>query len=184
MKEDNIYKAISKAQGMIGSVTKNAKNPFFKSNYADLNEILEQVLPVLQSSGIVLTQCPQITGGQIDVLHSRLTLIDKPESFIESSTRLYLPSADMQKYGSAISYARRYSILSMLNLRTEDDDGNSATKTPTPTQKKNMAINKAMDKLDEAKKNADIETATQIYEWAEDNDYVQVIDKHIKLFGE
>jgi len=41
-----------------------------------------------------------------------------------------------------------------------------------------------MDKLDEAKKNADIETATQIYEWAEDNDYVQVIDKHIKLFGE
>jgi len=184
MKEDNIYKAISKAQGMIGSVTKNAKNPFFKSNYADLNEILEQVLPVLQSSGIVLTQCPQITGGQIDVLHSRLTLIDKPESFIESSTRLYLPSADMQKYGSAISYARRYSILSMLNLRTEDDDGNTSSKHPTATQKRNMDINKAMDKLVEAHKNKDLEVATQIWEWATDKGHTQVQDKHIQLFGE
>jgi len=184
MKEDNIYKAISKAQGLIGSVTKNAKNPFFKSNYADLNEILEQVLPVLQSSGIVLTQCPQITGGQIDVLHSRLTLIDKPESFIESSTRLYLPSADMQKYGSAISYARRYSILSMLNLRTEDDDGNTSSKHPTATQKRNMDINKAMDKLVEAHKNKDLEVATQIWEWATDKGHTQVQDKHIQLFGE
>ena len=43
MKENNIYQALSKAQGMIGSVTKNAVNPFFKSNYADLNQILEEI---------------------------------------------------------------------------------------------------------------------------------------------
>ena len=90
----------------------------------------------------------------------------------------------MQKLGSAITYARRYALISMFGLETEDDDGQSVTKQLTPTQKKNQAIVKAMDKLVEAHKNKDIETATNIYEWAEENDYVQVIDKHIKLFGE
>jgi len=86
--------------------------------------------------------------------------------------------------GASITYARRYALISMLGLPTEDDDGNSASKKPTPTQKRNLEINKAMDKLVEAHKNKDIEKATQIWEWAEDNGHTQVQDKHIQLFGE
>ena len=184
MKEDNIYKAILQARGMIGAVTKNAKNPFFKSNYADINNVIETIAPVCESLGICFTQCPKVTDGNADVLVTRLTLLANPDSFIESEIRLFLPTADMQKLGSAITYARRYALISMFGLETEDDDGQSVAKQPTPTQKKNQAIVKAMDKLTEAHKNKDLETATNIYEWAVENDYVQVIDKHIQLFGE
>ena len=70
------------------------------------------------------------------------------------------------------------------DLETEDDDGQSASKKLTPTQKRIQEVNKAMDKLIEAHKNKDLEKATQIWEWAEDNGHTQVLDKHIQLFGE
>jgi hypothetical protein len=184
MKENNIYQAILQAQGMIGSVTKNAKNPFFKSNYADINNVIESISPVCQSLGIVFTQCPKVTENNADVLVTRLTLQDNPKEFIESEVRLFLPTADMQKLGSAITYARRYALISMFGLETEDDDAQSVSKHPTASQKRSAEIIKAMDKLVEAHKNKDLETATNIWEWADDNDYVQVKDKHIKLFGE
>ena len=122
MKENNIYQAILQARGMIGSVTKNAKNPFFKSNYADINNVIESISPVCQSLGIVFTQCPKVTENNADVLVTRLTLQDNPKEFIESEVRLFLPTADMQKLGSAITYARRYALISMFGLETEDDD--------------------------------------------------------------
>ena len=106
------------------------------------------------------------------------------DEFVESEIRLFLPTADMQKLGSALSYSRRYSLLSIFNLRTEDDDAQSVSKHPTASQKRSQSIIKAMDKLTEAHKNKDIEAATNVYEWAVDKDYVQVIDTHIQLFGE
>ncbi len=184
MKENNIYQAILQARGMIGSVTKNAKNPFFKSNYADINNVIESISPVCESLGICFTQCPKVTENNADVLVTRLTLQDNPKEFIESEVRLFLPTADMQKLGSAITYARRYALISMFGLETEDDDGQSVSKQPTASQKRSAEIIKAMDKLVEAHKNKDLESATNIWEWADDNDYVQVKDKHIQLFGE
>jgi hypothetical protein len=183
MKDKNIYSVILQARGMIGAVSKNAKNPFFKSNYADINNVIETITPVCESLGIVFTQCPKVIDGK-DVLYTRLTLQDNNEQFIDSEVRLLLPSADMQKLGSAITYARRYALISMFGLETEDDDGQSASKKLTPTQKRNQEINKAMEALVEAQKNKDIEKATQIWEWAEDNGHTQVQDKHIQLFGE
>jgi len=183
MKDRNIYSVILQARGMIGAVSKNAKNPFFKSNYADINNVIETITPVCESLGIVFTQCPKVIDGK-DVLYTRLTLQDNNEQFIDSEVRLLLPSADMQKLGSAITYARRYALISMFGLETEDDDGQSASKKLTATQKRNQEINKAMEALVEAQKNKDIEKATQIWEWAEDNGHTQVQDKHIQLFGE
>jgi hypothetical protein len=183
MKDKNIYSVILQARGMIGAVSKNAKNPFFKSNYADINNVIETITPVCESLGIVFTQCPKVIDGK-DVLYTRLTLQDNNEQFIDSEVRLLLPSADMQKLGSAITYARRYALISMFGLETEDDDGQSASKKLTATQKRNQEINKAMEALVEAQKNKDIEKATQIWEWAEDNGHTQVQDKHIQLFGE
>ena len=183
MKDRNIYSVILQARGKIGAVSKNAKNPFFKSNYADINNVIETITPVCESLGIVFTQCPKVIDGR-DVLYTRLTLQDNKEQFIDSEVRLLLPSADMQKLGSAITYARRYALISMFGLETEDDDGQSVSKHPTASQKRSQSIIKAMDKLTEAHKNKDIEAATNVYEWAVDKDYVQVIDKHIQLFGE
>jgi hypothetical protein len=179
----NIQSIMQQAHGMMDTVKKNSKNPFFKSNYADINTVLETINPVCDSLGLVVFQAPQIIDGN-DVLYTRISLADNPSEFVEGQMRLLLPSADMQKLGSAITYARRYALISMFGLETEDDDGQSASKKPTATQKRNSEINKAMEKLVEAQKNKDLEVATQIWEWAEDKGYTQVQDKHIQLFGE
>ncbi len=183
-KDRNIYSVILQARGMIGAVTKNATNPFFQSKYADINNVIDTINPVCESLGLVWTQSPKVTKENQDILYTRLTLEDNPEQFIESEVRLIMANPTPQVQGASITYARRYALISMLGLPTEDDDGNSASKKPTPTQKRNLEINKAMDKLVEAHKNKDLESATNIYEWAVDKDYVQVIDKHIQLFGE
>jgi hypothetical protein len=70
----------------------------------------------------------------------------------------------------------------MFNLQQEDDDGQSASKHPTATQKRNLQINKAMDQLVKAQKEKDTDTAKQIFDWAEANGHVQVQDKYIQLF--
>lgn len=179
------------------AVKKNAKNPYFKSNYADINSVIESITPILDELGLVFTQCPDIKDG-IEVLTTRVTMSDDPKEYIESNVRLLIPSADMQKLGSAITYARRYALIAMFGLETEDDDGNLAsgkvsknnTKTQnkayneTPTQRRNKAINYAFEKLEKAKKDGDMELATEVWEWADDRDYTQVKDRHIALFGQ
>ena len=182
-KNRNIQAVMLEAYGLVGKVGKNAKNPFFKSNYADINNVLDTIAPVCSKLGLVVIQAPKLKQGN-DVLNTVISLAENPEQFVESDVRLLLPSADMQKLGSAITYARRYSLISLFLLETEDDDGNTSSKHPTATQKRNMDINKAMDKLVEAHKNKDLEVATQIWEWATDKGHTQVQDKHIQLFGE
>ena len=179
----NIQSIMQQAHGMMDTVKKNSKNPFFKSNYADINTVLETINPVCDSLGLVVFQAPQIIDGN-DVLYTRISLADNPSEFVEGQMRLLLPSADMQKLGSAVSYARRYLLVAMFNLQQEDDDGQSASKHPTKSQKMSMEIRRALDGLVKAQKDKDTDTAKQIHDWAEANGHVQVLDKYIQLFEE
>lgn len=179
----NIQSVMQQAYGMMDTVKKSSKNPFFKSNYADINVVLETIKPVCESLGLVIFQAPRVIDGN-DVLFTKISLADNPSEFETSEVRLLLPSADMQKLGSAITYARRYSLVSLFLLETEDDDGQSASKHPTATQKRNLQINKAMDELVKAQKEKDTDTAKQIFDWAQANGHIQVADKYIKLFEE
>ena len=179
------------------AVTKNAKNPFFNSNYADINGVIDSISPILDELGLVFTQCPDLKDGK-EVLVTRITIADDPKEYIESNVRLLLPSADMQKLGSAITYARRYALISMFGLETEDDDGNSASqnvskntkKTPnkaynkTPTQALNERVNNAFEILDKAKKDGDIAMAKKVFKQAESENLIQVQDRCINLFGD
>lgn len=113
-------------QSEVDAVKKDAKNPFFKSNYVDINGVLKAITPNLKKCGISYSQCPDIKDG-VDVLVTRIYDADKPDSFIESTIKLIMAKQDMQQLGSAITYARRYAIISMLGLEAEDDDGNMAS---------------------------------------------------------
>ena len=179
------------------AVTKNAKNPYFKSNYADINSVIESITPILDELGLVFTQCPDIKDG-IEVLTTRVTMSDDPKEFIESNVRLLIPSADMQKLGSAITYARRYALIAMFGLETEDDDGNLAsgkvsknnTKTPnkaynkTPTQRLNERVVNAFEILEKAKKEGDTKMAIKVFNQAQEEGLIQVQDKCVALFGD
>lgn len=122
----DFLKALSDLQNSITKVVKNTDNPYFKSKYADLNALFEQAKPLITEKGFVLIQV--VRGSQ---LHTELVHLETGES-ISGDMDLLTTKPDMQQLGSAITYARRYSLLAMLNIETVDDDGNSASgKTKT-----------------------------------------------------
>jgi len=113
----------------VDSVTKDSDNPFFKSKYASYNNVQEAINPTLDMLGMCVVQSPNILDG-IDVLNTRIYMADNPSDMIESNIRLLVPKGDMQQLGSSMTYARRYALVSLFGLATEDDDGNEASVHP------------------------------------------------------
>lgn len=126
--KSNIYKKLAEVKTKIGKLTKDTANPFFKSKYADINQLIEMTDPVLLEHGLLTLQ--PIEEGHIV---TKIVDIDTGETITSS---LKLPEiVDPQKVGSAITYFRRYSLKSLLNIQEEDDDANKASnKTPNNTQ--------------------------------------------------
>jgi hypothetical protein len=105
------------------AVTKDSENPFFKSSYADLSSILQTVVPVLSSCGIAVIQPMRIDGDKTILITK---LIHSSSEALESE--MILPHhADPQKYGSLITYYKRYQLQAMLGVSTteDDNDGNN-----------------------------------------------------------
>ena len=128
---EKLADALSQAQGEFEAVEKSAANPFFKSKYADLASIIEATAPVLSKHGLSVVQMVS-WDGEHDLLTTRL--MHKDGEWMESTMRLFLVKADPQGQGSAVTYARRYQLQSLLNLRSVDDDGNAASTNPGQTQ--------------------------------------------------
>lgn len=118
--------ALNDLQASVGKIIKKTDNPYFKSHYVDLNALFEVVKPLIREKGFILIQT--VMGN---TLHTELTHIELGESLLEDMD-LLTATPDMQKLGSAITYARRYSLLPLLNIETVDDDANLASgKTKT-----------------------------------------------------
>jgi hypothetical protein len=122
-----ISKALLQAQMEMGSASKTASNPFFKSKYADLNSIREACMPSLNKYGIVLLQPIVNIEGKNFV--KTLLLHESGESLESYTEIVYSKTNDAQAQGSGITYARRYGMQSFLNVGADDDDGNKASST-------------------------------------------------------
>ncbi len=125
-----ISKALINVQKQLNPAIKDAKNPFTKSNYATLNSVMSACHQLLLQNGILLTQMPvpapvELGTGHI-ALETKLIHADSGQ-WLSSTTVIPLPKNDPQGMGSAITYARRYSLCAMLGIITEDDDGNAAS---------------------------------------------------------
>jgi len=120
-----IATALLKAQKEMGTAKKDAKNPFFKSNYADLNSIREACMPHLNDNGIVVLQPTAFIDGKNFI---KTILLHESGESIEALTEIiYSKQNDAQSQGSGITYARRYGLQSLVNVGAEDDDGNKAS---------------------------------------------------------
>jgi len=122
-------KKLLEVKKQIGVLAKNAKNPFFKSQYLDLHDLLTAVEPLLHEQGLILLQ--PIKDNKVCSC-----IYDSETSTMLIDSSIDLPNiADPQKLGSAITYFRRYTLKSLLSISEVDDDGNLASRPvnkPTP----------------------------------------------------
>jgi hypothetical protein len=129
-KHKNIAAALAAAQSQMGKALKDVNNPHFRSKYADLANVTGACMPALNSNGIAVIQPfhDDETGRYV-----RTVLIhgDSGES-LECRVPLIVAKNDMQGFGSAATYARRYGLMAMAGIAPEDDDGNAAAAAPPP----------------------------------------------------
>ena len=123
----SIYKKLFEAKKEIGKISKDSTNPFYKSKYFDINQLLEHVEPILQKHGLLLLQ--PIEGNCVVTYIIDIEDVSEKNS-VQSELEL-TNQTDPQKRGSEITYYRRYTLGSLLGLQAEDDDAN---KTVAPKQ--------------------------------------------------
>lgn len=116
--------ALAKAQAVIKNATLNKTNPHFRSRYADLAAVRDAVTGPLAENGLSLLQGMSQTEGAL-LVHTRL--VHTSGQWIESVYPIINDVAKPQAMGSALTYARRYSLAALCNIASEeDDDGQSA----------------------------------------------------------
>lgn len=129
---NKIAVAFIKAKKSFAPVLKDRTNPYFKSKYADLGACLDAVDEALLDNGIALYQetFEDLSGVTVETVF----LHESGETI--RSGKLHVPAAkqDPQGYGSALTYARRYSLMTACGIAPEDDDGNAASTKPAPKQ--------------------------------------------------
>lgn len=126
---DSLKQAIFKVQGLVSKVHKDGKNPHHNSNYPTLESVLDALNGAMHEHGIVLTQYTEYTGTHW-VLVTAISLSTDPSETSKSETPLLgleESKNKMQALGSAITYARRYSLLSLFKLAPTDDDAEALT---------------------------------------------------------
>ena len=175
--------ALALAQAEMSNPAKNAKNPFIKSSYADLAEVINISKPTLAKFGLSIIQMPYAKGAYVGV---ETTIIHKSGEYI--SSRLNMPlggKKDAQAVGSSITYARRYALAGMCGIAQEDDDGNSTSgkkpKTALPVVDK-ARIEAALASLNQHFEDGEDEKAKVMLKFAEQEDVTQVIDRYYQLY--
>ena len=118
--------ALAKAQGQMKGAIKDSANPFFKSKYADLASVVEAIRAAFSANGLSYIQT--VEPSEKDEVRVETTLLHASGEWISCGV-LSLPvsKVDAQGYGSALTYARRYSLSAAVGVAPEDDDGNAAS---------------------------------------------------------
>lgn len=139
----NVSTAFVKAQKEFAPALKCATNPHFKSKYADLAACIESVMDALNNNGLALMQFslerPDGVAVETRLIHESGEILECGVLFVPASKK------DAQGYGSALTYARRYSLMAACGIAPEDDDGNSA-KPAAPRQQAPAMISLAQCK--------------------------------------
>lgn len=133
----NLAAALVKAQSSMAGATKSAANPFFKSKYANLEEVIRVVKEPFAENGLSFLQFPVSGDGTAGV---ETIILHESGEFISNEFLLKCAKSDPQGMGSAITYARRYGLQSAVGIPSEDDDGNAASAPSKPSMTKEAAV--------------------------------------------
>lgn len=127
-KEATFFEDYLNLQKTAEALKKTAENPFFKSKYVQLKDVLVLAKDLCGKNNFIFIQKPFVRENGIAILQTKL--IHKSKKTITAQTLLPCKDPnDPQKYGGAITYMRRYSLTSILGLEEDDDDGNASAKS-------------------------------------------------------
>jgi hypothetical protein len=178
-KFDIVLAKLMKAKQEIGTVKKDSKNPFHKSNYASLNAYIDASEDHLLENGLILIQAGNGSFSEPLIV---ATLIH-PESgqWLKSYLPILNPKLDSQGLGASVTYMRRYSIATLLGLVSEDDDGETASGRGKYDQQKKKAAN--AEKTEEVKEDESKSLQTLLEMFDKDDrflvmEYMKVVMKH------
>lgn len=149
----SIGAALAAAQAEMSRAKKSAENPHFKAKYADLDSVCDAAMGALNRHGIAVVQPLQKDGDDWLVM-TRFVHGETSEA-METPMPLLLGKRDMQGLGSAITYARRYGLMTLAMIAPEDDDGNAAVASgpamqraaPPPLQEEAPTLRQQADAL-------------------------------------
>ena len=151
--------ALAIVQGQLTFAKKDSKNPFFKSNYADLESVWDACRSLLSDNGLAVMQFPGEYNDGNMALNTIIT--HKSGEWMSQEMSLPVSKPDAQGAGSALTYMRRYALAAVVGVVQADDDGNSASekativaeKTPSITAQQITSINALIEQTesDEAK---------------------------------
>jgi hypothetical protein len=119
-----IAEALAKAQSEMTFAHKDSNNPFFKSNYADLNSVLDAVRGPLSKNGIAIVQTTDGDSGSITVITK---LIHKSGEWLEGRLTMTPEKKGAQAFGAVLTYSRRYALAAIAGVAQADDDAEAAT---------------------------------------------------------
>ncbi len=123
----SIATALAKAQLQMGKALKTSSNPHFKSKYADLASVMDACMEALNSNGIAVIQ-PVENDTENGLSVTTVFIHGESGESLHNDVPLVVSKNDMQGYGSAMTYARRYGLMMMAGLAPEEDDGNAAVR--------------------------------------------------------
>ncbi|MCA3159320.1 MAG: ERF family protein [Burkholderiales bacterium] len=156
--------AFVRAQAGFGAALKTSTNPHFRSRYADLSACVEAVIDSLHKNGFALMQKTHECESGVAV--ETILMHESGEQISGGILRVPASKQDPQGYGSALTYARRYSLMAVCGIAPEDDDGNAASKLK-PAEKKmqipaNVGGQDYFDKCDEQERALILDFAMKI----------------------
>ena len=155
----NLSGSLVRALAEIEGAAKDKVNPHFKSKYADIASVIDAIKPVLAKHDLGFTQHSQPSEAGVIVE----TVLHHAGGETLSMGSLYVPANknDAQGFGSALTYARRYALMTAFGVPAEDDDGNAAASSTRPTTGEERPVKRSDEKpftLGPAKNRTDLKT--------------------------
>ena len=177
-----LFTSLAKAQGEMKSATLSNVNPYYKSKYADLNELMKTSRPSLSKNGLsVIQQILPNEDGQ-NILHT--LLCHSSGEWISTQMKILPAKSDIQSLGSYITYLRRYSYASLVGITTgeDDDDGEQAVATERNLYAKGTALNTKYNPKENKYESITTEQLEELeYELAEFPDIAEQILEGFKI---
>ena len=124
-----IAPALIKAQSQMQGITKEGRNPAFRSKYVTLDSILDTLRPILTSNGLMLTQGSTPPWG-VESITVESRIIHTSGEWISTTVTIPVTKPDAHGLGSALTYGRRYSVSALLAISADEDDDANGAVTP------------------------------------------------------